>query len=833
MPRTTLYRYAGHQGVRRLLALLFQCICAVTLFSTACYIVDIRSRYRPPRKDFDALTQYSELLWNASGLPVPAVATSELHLPAFQVRDGPFLKNLNASLTRTGGSTDAALTNYNLQKTECLWSALFGPVATTSAAPAPFMTPLVHLHIFFLHGNAGSHTQGEYWTCAVQHASNLLGASITTYALQWAEQANVHRGRLVGLQADYTADVVEAAVRGAVDDDGVRHRVWLVAHSMGGVVARLAAQLLDPSVDLGGIVTFNSPHLFPPLLLDAPMADVYRALTVAEQPSSAGELKHAEKAATPAAAVSGAASPVRLSSATVVKACSTLTDDCLRHRHRQSRVPHLISITSGEMDLQIEPATVYPSRWSSRYAVAFFNTLDRAVCTHTTSHDGILMDPCAVTLGALQLLSASFIQANDTAMPAEAEEVDAANANARAQLPLPPGIVSRVSLVGQLLWQQHMWPWAVSSLYGYVLLGGLWPQVGQSAEMLLQWWPMKRGTVRPLASLLHRIVSSEFSVPVFLVFFYGCTSVYATLTELYLLGTSQRASYGATYPWQWETYPQLRHTSASVVAPLQFVVLTLFFVLTSVGPVTVGINAGMALVVMGSVARYIKARVGRCRRVFATPRRRQTAAVLLPVLLVSLYLVFLSMGVSPTARAMAWVALFLFVPDFRRTQAKQEDRRVTPAAAEDVESPNYDADAVEVHFRADFVVTKVPAEAGDWHTQRLPGMLYAALYLIQLHPFFTVRNALVSHTFDSASTVDVRIFVVEGELLVLLCCCAAAAPVLPVGRYRVVNCYLGFSSSLLSLIAVAWMVVHPVESFQVLPALLWCILRLLVRALFA
>ena len=838
MLKTVLYKCARHPSVHRLLVFLFQCTSVVTLFSTACYIVDIRSFYHPIREDYSALAHFSTILWNASSLPLPVTAAPMQPWPIIQKREEPFSKGLNASLTRTGASVaSTAASGYGLEKTECMWSKLFVPAAAASAIPA-------HLHVFFLHGNAGSHTQGNYWSCAMQHASNLLGVQISTYAFQWAEQANVHRGRLVGLQADYVADVVEAVVRGATAvDRRVEHRVWLVAHSMGGLVARLAVQLLDSFVDVGGVLTFNSPHRFPPLLLDAPMADVYRTLTAAEHASTSSEgLAGTANATVPATATTADASGepyARLSSATLISACrQRLTEEaCLRYRRRRRRrVPHLISLTSGELDLQIEPATVYPSPWSSEYAVSFFNTLDRAVCTHTTSHDGILLDPCAVTQGAIRLLSASMNEgAGLTTLTEQARRksdpaAEFAGASARAQLPLPPGIVSRVSRIGQLLWQQHIWSWAVAALYAYALLSGLWPQIAQSAETLSRRWPARSGGTlrRATALLLRAVVSNEFSVVVFLAFFYSCTCLYAVLTDVHLVSTGQRGWYSVTDPWQWETYPQLRHTSAAApAAAAQFAALNVLFVLMSVGPVTVGMNAGMALVAMADATLRVKTKVSGCRHAFGTARRRRAVTALFPFLVGGLYCVLTLAGVNPTTRAVAWLVLFLVLPSFQHVQPRRGERSVAYTRAVDsAESPKPDMDVVEVVFPPVAAPPKwkpltAALEVEEWYAQHhLPGILYAALYLIQLHPFFTIRNMIVSRTFDSAATVDTRNCVTEVGLLVLLCC-AVAAPTLPAFRYQLLA-YVGVVASATSLLAVASMLVHPVETFRVLPALLWC-----------
>lgn len=828
MLKASLDQCARHQRVQRVLVLLFQCVCVFTLFSTVCYIVDIRSRYHTPRLDFPALGRYTESLWSASALPARLgaadVASPKLFAPLIQTRDEPSAQSLNASLTRSGALA-ASTEGYNLERIECLWSAAFEPAP---APPAAVRTLPLHLHVFFLHGNAGSHRQGEYWSCAVQHAGSLLGVMVSTYAFRWNEQANVHRGRLMSVQADYTADVVEAVVRAATAaaaNKRTTHRVWFGAHSMGGIVARLAAQLLDSSIDLGGIVTFNAPHRFPPLLLDAPMADIFRTLTVAEQmPASGVDVDAVREDAM--------AAQRQLSSAELVHRFRAMTPRCLRQTRHQSPAAQLISITSGEMDLQIEPATALPPPFASHYAVSFFNTLDQAVCTGSASHDGVLTDPCAVAFGALRLLAASVNQTQGSAALSQPlGSVEFAAASARAQLPLPPGIVSRVSLVGQLLWQQHMWPWGVAALYGYVLFAGLWPQMVRSAGSFVLRGPARRASAGPAASVVRWMASSDYSVAIFLVVFYSCTTVYSALTALYLACTGQLSSFGATRPWQWETFPQLRHTSAGVAAPVHFFVFTFVFLLTSVGPATVGINAGMTLLAVGDVMRHVKERMGRCRRMLGTARRRRAAAALFPAFVVALYVLFLVQDISLTVRAIVWLVLFLTVPSFRDARARREEQGAAVTAAYFTPPKRGVGEAVEVVFPADVSTVRSANETDDWYAQHLPGMVYAALYLLQLHPFFTVRNAIVSHTVDSVSTVDWRNFAAEGGLLVLLCC-AAATPSLPMGRLRLWR-YMGLLTSVVSALAVAWLVVHPVECFLVLPTLLWCLPSFLFSTLCA
>lgn len=72
--------------------------------------------------------------------------------------------------------------------------------------------------------------------------------------------------------------------------DSVRtHGLWLVGHSMGGIVVKVAAVMANLAAErhprlqrlgplIAGIISVNTPHRYPPIFIDSTMWDVYAAL---------------------------------------------------------------------------------------------------------------------------------------------------------------------------------------------------------------------------------------------------------------------------------------------------------------------------------------------------------------------------------------------------------------------------------------------------------------------------------------------------------------------------------------------------------------------------
>lgn len=775
--------------------------CAVALVSTVCYVTEVRSRYTALYEDYDALAAAMD-----GGAGLGALAAAPQAVPRLTFGGVTMHTVVDAWLLSTSSlrpRSRAVATRYALRQFVCAWRPAVEPAAgITAAAAGPDAAPL--LLVFFVHGNAGGCTQGRYWSCAVQHAGAARGVHTRAFSVDLVEQANVHRGGLVATQAEYMADAIEhvvAQVRGATPTP----QVWLVSHSMGSLVARLAVQLLDASVRVGGLIAFNAPLRFPPLLLDAPMAHVYTALAAAERLPADDDDDH--NCATQSAA---SASAHRTNTAVLLQRCASGV--CVPPRACSRRRPRLLSMTSGEMDLQIEPAATRPlQQGRSVYTATHMNTLDDEVCGRSTSHDGVLVDPCAMARTAALLVNATL----HAGMGSEA------GAALTAHDPKPPSLSPAVpwqARAGQLLWQRHVWPCAVAALYTHVLLAGLYPhlrEAGASQEAA----PTQRR--RPLQ--LFWCTSVRLPVAATVFFFYDCVALYAVWTVVFNLLAGTREAHQAQKPWQWATFPQLHAATAAA-----FVAQSAVFVATSLGPVVFGALVGDAAVRAAEMLPRVLGRVRWCGwgsaggvAFWPLPRQRWRCGtpLTLPLPVLISILLWLA-GASLTARALVWLALSLTAR--APPQHREEDGESSAEVAGTAEEP-----AALKPLRSDAVY--VPADVTR-HAARgnrlLPAVLHAALYALQLHPFFALRNALISRTADDAVTVDWRTYAAEAATVTLMLAATAriSVTVPSWGRRRAAR--LGslvrrvcLAAALLSVAAVSS---HPPESFRVLPALLLC-----------
>ncbi|KAG5507122.1 hypothetical protein JKF63_05868 [Porcisia hertigi] len=776
------------------------CMCLVLVLSTTSYVVEVRSRSRSRSlsRDYDAIAQTAHRL--AASRQLSGDLTTRLVFRDSSVYSAFDPRRLN--LTTARPRTKAAALLYGLKQIDCSW---FSPNGLS--LPLPTAVENTSLLLFFIHGNAGSSTQALYWSCAAQYVSKVLGVQADTFSFDFSEQANVHRGRLVSTQAEYIGDVVEATVqekRSAVSAD-VRLQVWLVAHSMGGVVARMAAQLLSPTVVLAGIITFNSPLLFPPLLLDAPMADVYCALTVAEQQPSV------DTCASPADGFS-----LRLTSSDLLRSCTV--GDCSVRRSCRRDKTRLISITSGEMDLMIDSTTTYPSAWRSAYIISSYNTLDPAVCGHSISHNEVLHDPCTMVLAALWLVSSSLGSRDGMGDVAERvrDSAGARGGDITADIPLTPA-VSLFGYVGRVLLKRHVWPCAAAALYSYLLLSGLHSHMRRMIQMTRR---RKKAAWRLLHIVVHRLDTPNFSPIIAVGFFYACTLFYTTLTTAFLWLFGGWESHAARAPWTWACYPQLHASSAGVAAPVYLVFGTIIFIFVSIGPVVLGTLVGVAVVRVVQ-AIHLLARVLMCSDPLPVEWRAQWLRYTFAPLLILVFAgTLLALGATLTTRALVWLALLVLMPFPQDPLAENHARHEDVAAI-----------VVSVASRAESAITDVTGDVQNKRANRcLPGMLYGAVYVLQLSPFFTVRNAIFSRTFEDADTVDWRNYAAECGVLGLLFA-AAVSPRLDCGRVSFLTA-LSVACLLVALAGVGMIVSHPIESFLVLPALLCCLPVYLYSALF-
>jgi hypothetical protein len=124
--------------------------------------------------------------------------------------------------------------------------------------------------VLFLPGSLGSYQQVR--SLGGRLADKPFG-NAEVYAADFGEELSVLSGRVVREQACFAVQSVRAlAQRGGE----VRRPVLLVGHSMGGVVARMAAEALAAEGWEGvDVVTIGTPHARPPIEADRGMAEVY------------------------------------------------------------------------------------------------------------------------------------------------------------------------------------------------------------------------------------------------------------------------------------------------------------------------------------------------------------------------------------------------------------------------------------------------------------------------------------------------------------------------------------------------------------------------------
>ncbi|ESL05626.1 hypothetical protein TRSC58_06717 [Trypanosoma rangeli SC58] len=258
---------------------------------------------------------------------------------------------------------------YELHRVTCVWE--IQPVVPDTETSA---TKSRRLLVFFVHGNAGSYMDPSRLSCAMSREANFKGE---LYAFDFLQQVNIHRGKLIQQQAAFVAQTLESMLRRSAlkrltdytvlqgievlkdrstlaKQDGAIS-IWLVGHSMGGVVAHLAVEMLrrsGSSLFVEGIITLNSPHRYPPMFLDDPMLRVYETLWRARDRSAALNLSR------------------QLS-------------------------PRFYSVSSCELDLQVGPwltNLMGPDHGTSLGTV--LRTCDPNVCERTLSHTDALRDQC-------------------------------------------------------------------------------------------------------------------------------------------------------------------------------------------------------------------------------------------------------------------------------------------------------------------------------------------------------------------------------------------------------------------------------------------------------
>ncbi|KAH9598715.1 GPI inositol-deacylase PGAP1-like [Trypanosoma melophagium] len=285
--------------------------------------------------------------------------------------------------------------------------------------------------VFFIHGNAGSYKQGGKIGCLLKRRRNVIRE---VYSFDFAEQANIHRGRVLWQQANFVVNTLKTlrSKENSIQKAEQKYNkstpfIWLIGHSMGGVVAGLALEMIKLEAKemiplFHGIIMLNSPYLQPPIFLDEQMLRLYLFLWQS-----------------------------------VNKSYTIM--------HLNNVLPRIVSISSGALDLQVEQQlTFLPSRDTGKNPKIYFNirTDKPNVCGKTLSHNDIIRDYCVGEFVASFIVNASKEE--------KWEREDNTNL-------VPVTHTSVLSRWGEWSVINHTLPVAVVSLYTALLLSAIIPLI--------------------------------------------------------------------------------------------------------------------------------------------------------------------------------------------------------------------------------------------------------------------------------------------------------------------------------------------------------------------
>lgn len=788
-------------------------ICIIAIASTLWYMLSVRASdtsFFTAKKDLHEAFKDMQLriallapqLRNASLPPTAQTLLLEnvFSSPVSYMDEG-------SSGTSTAGH---AYKGYKVEAVYCNWK--------TAGKDIPDQKSTVHLLAFFIHGNAGDGNQGVRWSCSLQYLAKSRGWRVDTYIFSLANQANVHRGRLLKSQAGYVVKVVESLVRRHKQQQEGQHQAaasstfitWIAGHSMGGIVARVVAKTLNPSIALSGLLTFNSPNRYPPLFFDRPMAHLYKSLVVSEHQQLSSALWQKGSKAPTGDSLSSSKMGLPITPFNLTSSIKTA----------------FISLTSGAMDLQIESSSTYINLTGSRYRGAFYNTADSQICGVSASHDGILTSACPLAFAALQVAHES-----DLLLPPEERMGSLLNASALQMqqssgglLQLSASPLHLAQSLGRYLYTRHVWPLAISSFYLFLILHALRP--------LLRACLRSNGAVptRRASRLQWAIGAGHVMLHNEAV---GCVGLFYTTTLLYSLCVyvvlrlfGGFGSFAVVLPWQVDVYPQLHEASRHGILILPFALRCSLFCVATAGPVFSG--AALGWMTSASLNYFLSHRCFFRRWPadrFSGLQERGVRLILLVLLLVGvgggvLISIFL---LSATSRAFALLIATLL--------CSGQWSAATRAVDSDIETEMRTLNSDSVDMTAVVIGGTAAPPPRRWGSHGSTSfMLFALLYFLQLQPFFTLRNAIVSRTFDDSTTLDPMNGVVELLLAVATAVHAAAmhwAKVIPPPPL-----YLPFAFTCLAAAAVAFLITSPIEVCNVLPTMLGCLPGLLYIAVY-
>lgn len=735
--------------------------------------------------------------------------------------------------TPAGETDDEPL--YHLELLQCEWRELSGQVKPRHPSPASTSDAVLS---FFIHGNAGGAGQGNYWTCAAAlhclHTREKAGnatdgetpAHLYSHSFFLKEEANVHRGFLLAQQADYVADAVETRLvelRHTLRQHQ-RTRVWLVGHSMGGVVARLAALLLRSWVPLEGVLTLNSPHVFPPLFIDRPMRQIYAAILKAEGrgTSTGGDgsgdfiLREGGEAA--------------LTSRELLRLCGTYSEECPVGRH--PRPKRLLSVTSGEYDLRIESSTTLLPPYAPSTPYWSLALPHPTLCGRSASHDDILRDACMCALSSALVLGVG----GDAGSPPQAVSVAPMQTSHRVQLWWSPFTVPVTvwEWWGRWCVKKHAWPLGLAAMYSGLLLRALSPLAALFESALEPLWKLPNGSSnKPLPRPSRRVLRLVTLIVTHL--FSDVTGGIAVVAVAVLRGATAPAAADLAVTgthWVWESTSVVADTAGvyNRWTPGDAVASVVVILALGAGPVMVGVWAGRFVDRAVSGATRATCAVRRCVVQGRAVPRLRFVPVPVVLVLVAILLVCCIFPRSPTWRSVCWVGLSLAVAASASAHTTNAEAK-SPTARSPL--PTTGASLPMPAFS--FPVGGAGLESGGGEKGGTvkgptpsPVVVFALLFSLHFMGLFSIRNELLSHTGDDYGMMDPTVGCVEVLAMAFLLWCAVLmrlggsrrASVWPsAARGWAVVCGVALA---VAGGAVLWLSSSPLEAYRVLYALLWC-----------
>lgn len=128
--------------------------------------------------------------------------------------------------------------------------------------------------LLFIPGNAGSHGQcRDLFRVILKQNRESVAARTAFYALEFGEELTAFHGQTIMRQASYVRTVLTH-----LQSEHRQPRIYLIGHSMGGIVARLVAGSSSSDFGVHGVFTLGTPHSGPPVFLERSIYSIVNAL---------------------------------------------------------------------------------------------------------------------------------------------------------------------------------------------------------------------------------------------------------------------------------------------------------------------------------------------------------------------------------------------------------------------------------------------------------------------------------------------------------------------------------------------------------------------------